>query len=351
MNDTNTQSETVERLLAIAAGIAAAAQQPGQTDDTLRALAEQAVESLLPIGRDPGATRHLIQLSDLEDALFSDYGKRQAAAAANGGVVGVRTGLNHLDEALNGLEPGKLYMLAAMPGTGKTTLALQWAATVAQAGSTALYISLENDSIDLARKLACRLGQVRYSDALKGKLSRQDWAMAVQSLQRLQGRLFLATPRASMPNLPSLVESFKEYMGAPPALIVLDYLQAFTKRMSSDGGEGDDVRSRIDRFTPELRALGERYGCAVLAISAQNRANYLNGGMAAMKESGDLEYNADAILTLSKSDEKDKTYDITRDPRLIPLKLTLDKNRQGVAGSLIKLVFDADYCMVEEEDR
>ena len=350
MNDTNTQSQTVERLLAITAGIAAAAQQPGQTDNTLRQLAEHAVKSLSTIGRDPGAAHQLLQTEDLADTLLSDYGKRQASAAANGGVVGVRTGLNHLDETLNGLEAGKLYMLAAMPGTGKTTLALQWAATVAQAGSTALYLSLENDSLDLARKLACRLGQVSYSAALKGKLNSQEWAEAVSRLHKLHGRLFLSTPRASMPDLPSLVEGFKERTGAAPSLIVVDYLQAWVKRAAT-GDETSDIRERIDRFAPQLRALSEQYGCAVLAISAQNRANYTNGGMAAMKESGDLEYNADAIMTLCKDDDKKRLDDLTRDPRTIPLKLTVDKNRQGMTGTPIKLLLDGDYCMVEEEGR
>jgi len=350
MENTTTQDDTVERLLAIAAGLATSAQQKDLTAEQLRQLAARTIDDLHTIGRDPDTERHIFATEGLADALLTDYGKRQVAAAAHGGVVGVRTGLNHLDEALNGFEPGKLYMLAAMPGTGKTTLALQWAATVAQAGYPALYLSLENDSLDLARKLACRLGQVRYPDALKGKLDRRDWSLAVQSLSKLQGMLYLSTPRASMPDLPSVVESLMEYTSVPPTLIVVDYLQAWVKRMAGRAGDGADVRERIDRFTPELRALGERYGCAVLAISAQNRANYINGGMAAMKESGDLEYNADAIMTLSKVDEKDKAFDITRDPRLIPLKLTVDKNRQGIAGSHIKLLFDADYCMVEEED-
>ncbi len=349
MNDTNTQSETVERLLAIAAGIAAAAQQPGQTDDMLRALAEHAVESLLTIGRDPAAGRQLLQTEDLADILLSDYDKRRAAAAANGGIVGVRTGLDHLDETLNGLDPGKLYMLAAMPGTGKTTLALQWAATVAQSGASALYLSLENDSIDLARKLACRLGQVRYSEALKGKLSRQDWAEAVSRLTKLQGRLYLSTPRAAMPDLPTLVDGFKERTGAAPALIVVDYLQAWVKRMASATGEGADIRERIDRFTPQLRAIGEQYGCAVLAISSQNRAGQEKGGMGALKESGDLEYNADGIMTLCKDDDKKRLDDLTRHPRTTPLKLTVDKNRQGMTGTPIKLLLDGDYCMIEED--
>lgn len=349
MNNTNAQSETAERLLAIAAGIAMKAQQPDQTDDTLRHVADDAIDRLRTIGLDPNAADHLLQTDDLADTLLSDYEKRQTKAAANGGIVGARTGLDHLDETLNGLESGKLYMLAAMPGTGKTTLALQWAATIAQAGSTALYLSLENDSLDLARKLACRMGKVSYSAALKGKLSGEEWAIAVHALTKLQGRLFLATPRATMPALPSLVEGFRDRTGGTPTLIVVDYLQAWVKRMASATGDGADIRERIDRFTPTLRALAEQYGCAVLAISAQNRANYTNGGMAAMKESGDLEYNADAIMSLCKDDDKKRVDDLTRDPRTIPLKLTVDKNRQGMTGTPIKLLLDGDYCMVEED--
>jgi hypothetical protein len=103
--------------------------------------------------------------------LLADFAARAQAASRNGGVVGVRSGISHLDETLNGLEAGKLYILAAMPGAGKTTLALQMAATVAQAGRPALYLSLENDAADLARKCACRLGKVSYAAALKGKLT------------------------------------------------------------------------------------------------------------------------------------------------------------------------------------
>lgn len=350
VNDTNTHSETVERLLDIINWLGPQLLKPGLDADALRRLAKEASEKLHTVASPPDSAPLFAQADSLIDDLLSDFGKRQAAAAANNGIVGVRTGLHHLDETLNGLEPGKLYMLAAMPGMGKTTLALQWAATVAAEGSTALYLSLENDSLDLARKLACRLGQVSYSASLKGKLSRQEWAEAVSRLGKLHGRLFLSTPRASMPDLPTLVDGFKERTGAAPALIVVDYLQAWVKRMATSA-DTSDIRERIDRFAPQLREIGERYGCAVLAISAQNRANYTNGGMAAMKESGDLEYNADAIMTLCKDDDKKRLDDLTRDPRTIPLKLTVDKNRQGLVGTPIKLLLDGDYCMIDEEGR
>jgi replicative DNA helicase len=351
MNDTNSTDEITERLLTIIGGLGPRLHQPGLDASTLRALAEGASKELHEVANPPTDGPLFAQADSLIDDLLSDYAKRQGAAMANGGIVGVRTGLDHLDETLNGLEPGKLYMLAAMPGTGKTTLALQWAATVAQAGQGALYISLENDATDLARKTACRLGDVSYAAALKGKLSRQEWAAAVDKLRKLQGRLYLSTPRTTMPTLTSLVEGIMTRTGAAPALIVVDYLQAMVKRQAT-GAQASDVRERIDRFTPELRAIGEQYECAVLAISSQNRAGYVGGGMAAMKESGDIEYNSDAVLTLSKLDDKEikeRAYDITQDPRTIPLKLVVEKNRQGMTGRPIALLLDGDHCMVEED--
>ncbi len=351
MNDTSPSDEIVERLLAVVSGLATRAQQSGVNADALRSLADQGAKELRDLASPPSNMPLFAQADSLIDDLLSDFGKRQAAAAAHGGVVGVRTGLDHLDETLNGLQPGMLYMLAAMPGTGKTTLALQWAATVAQAGYGALYISLENDATDLARKTACRLGDVSYAAALKGKLTHQEWAAAVDKLRKLQGRLYLSTPRTTMPTLTSLVEGIMTRSGTAPALIVVDYLQAMVKR-TAIGAEASDVRERIDRFTPELRAIGEQYGCAILAISSQNRAGYAGGGMAAMKESGDIEYNSDAVLTLSKLDDRElkaRGYDITHDPRTTPLKLVVEKNRQGMTGRPIPLLLNGDLCMVEEE--
>jgi len=348
---TDTGSDTVvDRLCAFASGLATQAQQLGVDDDALRALATQASQELRDIGAPPTTTPLLVAADSLMDDLLSDYDTRRVATVANGGVVGVRTGLTHLDETLNGFQQGLLYMLAATPGAGKTTLALQLAATVAQAGQSALYISLENDATDLARKLACRLGQVSYSEALKGKLGRQEWAHAVNRLNVLGGRLFLSTPRASMPDLPTLIEAVMARSGSAPAVVVIDYLQAWVKR-TGGAGEGADLRERIDRFTPHLRAIGEEYGTAILAISSQNRGGQAQGGMSALKESGDLEYTADVVMTLTRVDEKDTASDSTRDPRTTPLKLTIDKNRSGMTGRPIPLVLDGDYCTVEEEDR
>lgn len=343
-----------ERLQSILLGLLVRIKD-GETDDlsasllTHAAIDElRAVAGTQSVADDPTA---LYQLGELMPHLLADHAQREALTTVHGGVVGVRSGIGHLDETLNGFEPGKLYLLAAMPGTGKTTLALQWASTVAQGGAPAVYISLENDAVDLARKTACRLAGVSYTAALKGKLPAERWAAAVAQLDSLGGRLYVSTPRAAMPDLSALLAAVSERAGQPPALVVLDYLQAYAKRAAAQV-EAADVRERIDRLTPLLRALGERHGCAVLAISSQNRSGYLAGGMASLKESGDLEYGADVTMILARAaDEaggKSAALLTSSLTGLSPLTLTVDKNRQGLTGRPILLALHGDRCSVGE---
>lgn len=344
-------SPVAERLLAIAAALAVQAQQAqdGRSDDTaLLAQAGRAVDELRTLVREQDAAAAaplLIKMDELAGVLIDDYNARVTAVQEHGGVVGVRTGISHLDETINGLEPGKLYILAAMPGAGKTTLALQIAATVAQEGYPALYISLENDATDLARKTVCRFGEISYADALKGKVSPSVWRDGVVDLAKLNGRLFLSTPRATMPDLSDLIEQVTEQAGQPPALVVIDYLQAWVKRAATLTEE-IGVREQIDRFTPALRVIGERYGCAVLTISSQNRAGYNAGGMGALKESGDIEYNADVTMTLQK---RELPAGIAPSVNT-PIELAVNKNRQGMCGRPIKLTLRGDWCTIDEED-
>ncbi len=350
----HTERPIAERITHIIQQLARMARDHGEDDAALRASVNEAADAL----RTLATVTHDFSLLTLADSLgpdlLADYENRRVAAAANGGVVGVRTGVGHLDEALNGLQAGRLYLLAAVPGCGKTTLALQMAATVAEAGHPALFVSLENDALDLAYKSACRLGRVSYGRVLKGKVERSEWTRAIGELRKLNGLLYLSTPRETMPDLAGLVEGVMARSGEAPRVVVLDYLQAYAKRGVAAGDDGE-IRTRIDQLTPKLRALAETYKCAVVAIASQNRAGYDKGGQAALKESGDLEYGADVVMTLARlNDKTDRTefesWMATRETNslLTPLNLFIDKNRFGASGAPIKLVLDADLCTIVE---
>jgi replicative DNA helicase len=259
------------QVLEIVAGLATVAHHADGDEQALRARIREAIEALSPLTQRDDDSHAVCPIVALTEALLADVEQRRRAAAQHGGVVGMRTGLDHLDETINGLEAGKLYLMAAMPGTGKTTLCLQWAGTIAQAGYPALYISLENDALDLARKTACRLGHVSYTAVLKGRVPAEQWACGVSQVrQKLQGRLYVSSPRATMPDPARLLATLADRAGQAPRLLVLDYLQAFVKRSTPDR-DLCELRERIDRWLPVLRSLGEEYGCAVLAISSQNR--------------------------------------------------------------------------------
>lgn len=341
-------SPVAERLLHVAAALVTRAQQESAHDTDLTADAVRAIDELRTLVREQTSDTQpqLVRMDSLAGALIDDYTQRVAAAADHGGVVGVRTGIDHLDETINGLEPGKLYILAAMPGAGKTTLALQIAATVAQAGSPALYISLENDATDLARKTVCRFGEISYAQALKGKVPVAIWRAGVAELAKLKGNLYVSAPRAVMPNIAELVEQVMEQAGRAPALVVVDYLQAWVKRLVGPAAAEDGVREHLDQFTPAMRTLGERYGTAVMAISSQNRAGYNAGGMSALKESGNIEYDSDVVMTLQR-----KELPAGTPPGVtLPIELTVNKNRQGMCGRPIALTLRGDWCMIDEDD-
>ncbi len=299
----------------------------------------------------------VVVMADLHDDLLSDYDRRVSAAAENGGIVGARCGLDHLDEIINGWQSG-VYILGALSSTGKTTLCLQWASHIAQTGKHALYISLENSALDLRTKTACRFGHLSYADAKKGRIPRAEWARANDLVDdRLGRRLTTYCPRGMLRPLPEIAQEATEKMGAPPALIVVDYLQEMASRIS--GSPVDDERQMLNNFIPSMRQVAERYGCAVLAISSLNRAS--NGAAGKGNRGSDLssfmgtakiEYGSDVAMLLTRAEENETMAARTIYGSTIRrMELHIVKNREGMTGRPIPLEMWGDQCLFQEEDR
>ncbi|OIQ53127.1 DnaB-like helicase C-terminal domain-containing protein [Neomoorella thermoacetica] len=94
-------------------------------------------------------------ITDIIPEVLADVKARRQAVKEQGvAAVGLPTGISKLDKLLGGLQPG-LHLLAAEPGMGKTTFALQLAANVSKAGYPALYVSFEETLERLALKILC----------------------------------------------------------------------------------------------------------------------------------------------------------------------------------------------------
>jgi len=270
-------------------------------------------------------------------AVLADVGKRVAHFEQTGStIMGHSTGFPRLDDLLGGLEPGRVTILQAAPGTGKTTLSNQVAHHVAaHAGAPVLYISYENAPADLTLKTLCRLAGVSVSQASKGLIQPSVLGEAARTFQARAGSLYLqAGNRATTLEAirGTLATMRRTHPDAGHPVLFLDYLQQLAKAATGPG-RGEDLFSQVTRISGQLSTLANETGATIWAISSMNRESYKNAaaknGLASGKGSGDLEYDAAHVLALNV-DEKNQPPDSNTDC----LSLGLVKNRFGPLGGL-----------------
>jgi replicative DNA helicase len=245
------------------------------------------------------------------------------------------TGLERLDDALGGgLQPGKLVALLGGPGVGKTTLANQVAEHIANSGRAVCYVSTEDSVFVLLCKTVARLAGLNYGNVQHpDQFSREKITQALADIaaRRSATRLLYLDEFPGVGELQAVAGAhFATYAEAGPGLVVVDYLQRCAR-----AGAGDrELRIAVGVLTDRLRALARALDCCVLALVSQNRQGYESDGdkvMSSAKESGDIEYSCDVLMSLIK--DTTRTAPITCEAR----KLFIVKNRQGQADKPILL--------------
>ena len=228
------------------------------------------------------------------DALtgFLDYRERLDAGQA----VTVSTGYPGLDKLLGGgmLNQG-LYILAARPGCGKTTLGLKLAEQAAKSGAC-LFFSLEMSSEQItARRISAEsglsIGQLMTGQSLSDD-EQAKLANAASVLSTHDFRLNRA-PGASVADIAQAAHLTKNLR-----LVVVDYLGL----VRSD--ERLSIYERVTKNSAALKALARSLNVPVLCLCQLNRAAEQRAdktpSMADLRDSGAIEQDADAIILLHR---------------------------------------------------
>jgi replicative DNA helicase len=294
----------------------------GEAGDTLEA-AEQKIYSIRR-GRSAQDMVPILQvLPGVLDAL---------AALSEGGekLPGLSTGLSVLDSKITGLNKSDLILLAARPGMGKTSMALNVALNVAKASEkTVAIFSLEMSREQLVTRLLSAEALVENNRLRTGNLRETDWERIVTASSVLSGvdiriddnpLLSVADMNAKCRRLDNL------------GLVVIDYLQLMTSsgEKKYSGENRQQVVSDISRM---MKIMAKELQVPVLCLSQLSRANEKRDDkrpmLSDLRESGSIEQDADIVLFLYRDDyynEDSEKHNIA--------ECIIAKNRHGETGKV-----------------
>jgi replicative DNA helicase len=246
------------------------------------------------------------------------------AAAEAGGEVGWKTSISKIDWRLNGgLKPGKLVVLAARPSVGKSSLAAQIAKRLASDGHPTLILSMEMECDEVGERALANQARVNYSAIQTGQLSNDEWSRLSEGADVL-GHLPLWIDDEPGLTLRAIASKARSVKGLKA--LVVDFIQL-------GEGEGDNRNQQIGSLSRGLKKLAKQLGICIIALSQLNREVDKRPGrrpiMSDLRESGEIEQDADTILFLWPLDESEDDQEVRH------IGCDFAKNRRGKKGAFV----------------
>lgn len=261
---------------------------------------------------------------------------------------GLSTGFAGLDDALGGgVYPGT-YIVGSVPGRGKSTLMLQFAAEFAEQGRHVLFFSVEEDVFVLASKIISREASILNSDKIKNRTqimrgeTNKTITEAKEEAEKYAGRVEIIPSNygVTAQQIVEYTEKYIEYNAENP-IVVVDYLQALAS---------ESTRSKkeiTDNDLTHLKQMQARNKLILFVVSSFNRNNYaITADFTSFKESGGIDYTGASIWALElaifstdnylelgdKSDERGQKREMIKKAEnpengLVQMKLICLKNK------------------------
>ena len=226
------------------------------------------------------------------------------------------------------VSPGKFVILGGYPSSGKTALALTMALSISRSAKVGFF-SLETDEEDVFQRMASFAAGVSYARVQDGTPTEEEGHTLKQVLPMLKSESF-TVERASRMNVATLQTAA---LSQRYDVIFIDYIQL----LEADIPAKSSRYEQTTRVSMELHRFAQDRGVAVIALSQLSRPDKAQKKprrpqMSDLRESGQLEQDADVVMILAKDTEQPDTED-----RL----LYIDKNKQGKLG-MVRLSFDGE---------
>jgi len=260
-------------------------------------------------------------------------------------ATGLPSGFRDLDDMTGGFQDGNLVMLAARPGMGKTSLALDITRHAVLSGIPVAFFSLEMTKQEIMMRLLSAMSGVGVFQLRTGRFRPADWLLIQQASARLyESELYLDSSSFSV--TPISIRSASRRLASKMAregkklgLVVVDYLQL----MSSKASRYESRQSEVADISRSLKAMAIDLEVPVLALSQLNRQTEEAGRsgrprLSDLRESGALEQDSDLVMFIYRQAFYKSS---TTDDEKSAAKLIVAKHRNGRLGE-VDLFFERE---------
>lgn len=257
-------------------------------------------------------------------------------------MAGTPTGFTDVDKLFWGLRGGDLLILAARPGVGKTSFALNVATNAAKAGAAVALFSLEMGANQLVQRILCAEARVNLGQLRAGNLQEGDWNAIMNAAATLSGLELYIDDTPGLSLLEMRAKARRQLRDKKKGLIIVDYLQL----MQPPSNRRDGNRAvEVAEISRGLKVLAKEMDMPLLALSQLSRAVEMRGSkrpmLSDLRESGSIEQDADIVMFIDRSmDEMEAETDGR--PDWGTAELIVAKHRNGATRD-ITLSFNPEY--------
>ena len=261
----------------------------------------------------------------------------------------IPSGISDLDRVITGLNRSDLILLAARPGMGKTSFALNIARYVAsKAKLRVAFFSLEMTKEQLVSRLISTEGLIEGTKLRSGKLNSDEWQRLIEAAEILsQANMYLdETTMLTVPAMKAKLRRLKDV-----DLVVIDYLQLMGSTLRTE-----NLVQVVGENTRSLKSMAKELNVPVILLSQLSRASEQRAEhrpmLSDLRDSGSIEQDADIVLFLYREGYySDKDGKEKEDSDMNSGECIVAKNRHGETNT-VKLHWQGQFMrFTSQEDK
>ena len=312
--------------------------------DLLLESAEQKIYALRQ-GKDTQSLKHI------SDAAAKSFDRlRKLSGKDKEKYQGIPTGFRFLDDKLGKMGRSDLVILAARPGMGKTSFALNIASNIAGTQKLPVAIfSLEMSNEQLTERILSSQAGISSNSLRTGDIQLAEWDIITNAIGQIADYPIYMddTPNITVSDMKAKIRRLNQNPETPNVgVVIVDYIQ-----LMSTGKRSDNRVQEISEITRNLKIMAKELDVPIIALSQLSRSAEKGSGrdgrpqLSDLRDSGSIEQDADVVLFLYR----DAYYNKSEDADQTLAECIIAKNRHGESGT-IPLSWDGAHTRFYDVD-